>query len=231
MSNAMLHSDVSKFSVELAALTARERLLRIFEHFGSDAVVFSSSFGAFSAVLCHLVSDVAPGTSVYFLDTGFHFPETLQFRDDLLEKLNLTLRIIHPKLSKPALFALLGDTPYQTAPDRCCGINKVEPLKQILKPGSVWISGLRRGQTDHRTTLDYFYQTDGGHYKIQPILDWSSPEMYRYLRAHQLPVHPLWEKGYTSIGCAPCTAPCQAGGDERSGRWKDSSKTECGLHL
>lgn len=225
----MIHLE--ELNRELASVSAEQRLERSYEVFGKDNVVFSSSFGALSAGLCHLVSTAAPGATVYFLDTGFHFPETIAFRDALLEKLDLKLEVLKPSISQEELFRQLGDEPYKTNPDACCRINKVEPMERLMRNKLAWISGLRGGQNDFRAGLEFIIQRPDGKYKLQPILDWSQKDLYEYITRHDLPFHPLWEQGYTSIGCAPCTSLPKVLGDERSGRWAGQDKTECGLHL
>ncbi len=214
---------------KLEKLSAEERLHWGFEIFG-EGILFSSSFGALSAGLCHLVATVAPGTPVYFLETGFHFPETLVFRDELIARLPLKLEILEANYLDKEKLADMGPEPYRTNPDRCCQINKVAPFERALEGKSAWISGVRRSQNDHRAALDFLTRTENGKLKLHPILDWSTKQLYEYIQQHNLPVHPLWEKGYTSIGCGPCTHAPLDPGDERSGRWAGTGKTECGLH-
>ena len=221
--------DLDAANEALRPMDALGRLRWGFETFG-ERLVFTSSFGALSAGLCHLVSIAKPGCTVYFLETGFHFPETLLFRDALVAELGLTLKNLTPVIPKETLMAELGPKPYRRSPERCCDVNKVQPMRQLLQGVDAWISGVRSGQSAFRDGLNYLTCTLEGQYKLHPILDWTAKDLYDYLQTHHLPTHPLWEQGYPSIGCAPCTrAPLDAD-DERSGRWAGTSKSECGLH-
>jgi phosphoadenosine phosphosulfate reductase len=167
---------------------------------------------------------------VIFIDTGFHFLETLAFRDELQARLNLNVIVARPAISKSQLMAQYGEGLYRRDPDLCCYINKVEPMRRALSGFDAWISGVRRDQTAHRKHLSTLAPQRMGLLKIHPMLRWTGDEVWAYIHDHRLPYHPLFPAGYTSIGCAPCTRPVRAGEDERSGRWAGTSKAECGLH-
>lgn len=194
----------------------------------NQRVIMTSSFQTQSVPLLHLVSTHFPSTQICFLDTGFHFPQTYAFKDQL--KTEFGLQLIELRSSKSyieqrgpdGLFLYASDT------DRCCYINKVEPLEQFMQKGDRWISGVRRDQTAHRQKMDPIEWDEQGRKRIHPMLDWSSKDIYSYINAYQLPTHPLDLAGYDSIGCVPCTQPCN---QARDGRWEGSQKTECGLHL
>lgn len=223
--------EVKAFSASLAPLSAQERLAKFFERFKPEDIAFTSSFGVFSAGLIHLVSQVAPGSKVYFLDTGFHFQETLDFVQDVVSRVDLKLDVIRPATPKSQLFYSLGSEPYRSQPKRCCFINKVEPMQALLQQKKGWIAGVRRGQSDHRAAMEFVELTGDGKWKLAPILDWTKPQLYAYIEEHGLPLHPLFDKGYTSIGCAPCTQVNLNPNDERGGRWAGLPQTECGLHF
>jgi len=198
--------------------------------FGSR-VAASSSFQTQSLPLLHLISQVCPRMPVIFLDTGFHFPETLAFRDELQARLGLNLVIARPAIEKSQLIARYGEGLYRHDPDLCCYINKVEPMRRALVGFEAWISGVRRDQTNNRQTLSVLEAQPNGPLKIYPMLNWPRQQVQEYIDRYQLPPHPLLVNGYYSIGCAPCTRPVLPGADERSGRWAGANKKECGLHI
>jgi len=199
---------------------------------GDVAVV--SSFGAESAVLLHLVAQIDPATPVLFLDTGKHFPETLAYRDALVERLGLTnLQILRPD---PAKLTARDENGLRWSydPDGCCEIRKVEPLARALETFDASITGRKAFQATTRANLPRFEldKSDAqGRLKINPLIDWTAEDVTAYFAAHDLPPHPLVAEGYPSIGCSPCTSKVAPGEDPRSGRWKGWEKTECGIHV
>lgn len=220
--------DLGALNVDLEARTARERLVWAVETYG-DSLLFTSSFGPGSGVLLHLWSEVAEGLPVHFIDTGFLFDETVAYRDTLVKALGLELAVLKPALEKGRFLEKYGLTLYRDDPDRCCQINKVEPLEAALPGKRAWVSGLRRDQSKTRAETPIVLETDGP-VKVHPLADWNSKDVYQYLKLHKVPEHPLFEQGYVSVGCAPCTRPPMPGEDEREGRWAGTGKTECGLH-
>jgi phosphoadenosine phosphosulfate reductase len=194
-----------------------------------DKVAISSSFGAESACLLSLAVKVKPDIPVIFINSGFLFPETLAFRDELRERLGLRILEVGPAMGHAEFLKQFGRL-YESDPDRCCEINKVEPLKRALSGLQCWMSGVRGDQTSYRAGLPVVERKKDGLVKVSPILRWHSKQVYEYLKAQGLPLHPLWEKGYTSIGCEPCTAVPGDPSDPRSGRWKGKNKSECGIH-
>lgn len=198
----------------------------------SPRIAMTSSFGPESGTLLHMVSRVSRDVPVLFLETGYHFPETLEYRRQLAELFGLT-RVLDLKADpekKAEVVAAYDGRPYEANPDLCCQINKVEPLAGAIKQYAAWMSGIRRHQTDQRRSIRFVEEYEGGIYKISPLADFTSRDAWWYMKEHKIPPHPLWEKGYFSIGCWPCTRPVQAGDDERSGRWAGKGKTECGIH-
>ncbi len=192
-------------------------------------VVLSSSFQTQSLPLLHLVSRTCPQMPVLFIDTGFHFPETLAFRDEVVSMLGLKLVIVRPLLDRETLLARYGDDLPHRNPDLCCRLNKVEPMRRALRGMAAWISGVRRDQTSHRRTLRVLECRPDGLLRIHPMLNWTAAEVEAYRQRYHLPAHPLYERGYLSIGCRPCTKPAFVA-HPRSGRW-DGRREECGLHL
>jgi len=206
----------------------REIIAHVCDFFGDDIAV-SSSFGAESACLLSLAVGVKPGIPVIFINTGFLFPETLAFRDALVSRLKLNVQEVGPAMGHAAFLKEFGRL-YESDPDRCCEINKVEPLKRALVGLRCWMSGVRGDQTAYRTAMKFIEMKGEDFYKVSPLLGWHSKDVFAYLKAENLPMHPLWEKGYTSIGCEPCTSVPGDPGDPRSGRWQGKNKTECGIH-
>ncbi len=198
---------------------------------GNAAIV--SSFGAESAVLLHLVTQVAPDLPVLFLDTGKHFDETLAYRDLLVERLGLNLVNLTPD---PEEIAARDETGLRWSydPDGCCEIRKVRPLARALAAFDASFTGRKGFQSATRAGLPRFEidTTDaGGRLKINPLASWSPQDIAAYFGDHDLPSHPLVVDGYPSIGCAPCTSKVQPGEDPRAGRWRGWEKVECGIHI
>lgn len=195
---------------------------------GDVAVV--SSFGAESAVLLHMIATAAPATPVLFLDTGKHFPETLAYGGDLVERLGLTdLRILTPD---PATILKKDETGLRWSydPDGCCEIRKVVPLETALAGFDASITGRKGFQSSTRSGLPRF-EIDGDRLKVNPLANWTKADLDAYFEAHDLPRHPLESEGYPSIGCAPCTSKVKPGEDPRAGRWRGWDKVECGIHV
>lgn len=189
-------------------------------------LVATSSFQTQSVPLLYLIGQVCPQVPVLFLDTGYHFPETLAFRDELIARFGLTVRVIQPDAERAAA---RREALFRRDPDLCCYVHKVLPMQQALRGLDAWISGIRRDQTPERARAQVIELLPEGQVKINPLAGWTREDIWRTIHQHNLPVHPLLAQGYMSIGCAPCTVPV-FGGDERAGRWAGMGKTECGLH-
>lgn len=200
---------------------------------GAKNACVTSSFQAEDVVVLHMVREFAPDIPVLFLETGYHFPETLAYRDRIAGEWNLNLVNVLPERTveqQESEFGIL----YQTAPDRCCGMRKVEPLFRSLAPYDTWITGLRRQQSKSRANLQaeesFALPTGKVLAKLSPLAEWTTRDVWHYAGAHQIPLLPLYEQGYTSIGCAPCTSLPFDPDDPRSGRWS-GRKLECGIHI
>ena len=165
-----------------------------------------------------------------FTDTGYHFPETLIFRDELGARFGLNIQTVFAAPESKEHLSNAAEPLYMRDPGLCCRINKIWPVNQVLSGKAAWIAGVRRDQTAHRKQMQILVRRADGVIKIHPMLNWTSRELWTYFEEHDLPTHPLFPQGYMSIGCEPCTRPISAGEDERSGRWAGSDKTECGLH-
>ncbi len=210
-------------------LTPQEILrAAIAEEFLGD-IVLSSSFGADSAALLHMVAQIDPNLPVLFLDTDRHFFQTLQYRDELAATLGLT-NIVNLKADAAEAADEDGrNTLWRTHPDACCDLRKVRPLNRYMERYGAWISGRKRHQSATRTHLPVV-EWDGLHFKVNPLAAWTQGDIDAYFAQHHLPPHPLVEQGFPSIGCFTCTKPVAAGEDTRSGRWAGTEKVECGIH-
>ena len=214
-----LAREVEARSQEFESLSAEEIVawaIRLF----SPRLTLACSFQ--DCVLVDMVVSEEPTTEVLFIDTGFHFPETLQYVDVVARRYELNLRIVRAGLEADAS---------KCGTPRCCELRKVKPLNRALRGQSAWMSGLKRCDAPTRAcaptvSLDEARQL----VKVNPLARWSDEDVERYIVEHQLPVHPLRAHGYLSIGCAPTTTPVALGDDRRSGRWKGTRKVECGLH-
>ncbi len=189
----------------------------------------SSSFQTHSIPLLHLISEVDRSIPVYFLNTGFHFAETMQFRKDVSNKLGLNLIDLSSDIEKIHQKDEYGRFYFSSDTNYCCHLNKVMPMEAVLMEHDIWIAGVRADQNSHRANLDRFEEGKHNSQRYHPILDWSSKDIYEYRMKHDLPAHPLESEGYLSIGCEPCTSKFLDEG--RSGRWSGTKKDECGLHI
>lgn len=196
-------------------------------------VCVTSSFQAEDVVVLHMVRAILPRVPVLFLETGYHFPETLAYRDRIAAEWHLHLVNLAPEQSvaeQERKFGIL----YQTAPDRCCALRKVGPLFAALALYKVWVTGLRRQQSKSRANLqvEESFTLPAGITlsKLNPLAEWTTRDVWQYAEAHGIPLLPLYEQGYSSIGCAPCTSLPSDPDDPRSGRWS-GRKLECGIHI
>ncbi len=206
------------------SLTFLQRLRQLYLDFNTQEVLMTSSFGTKSVFLLHLISRIQPKQHVYFLDTGFHFPETHDYKNELVDRLGLRLIEVQPDREKHQLSKVLEL--YANQPNRCCFYNKVAPMKSLKAGHSVWLSGLMAYQTPERGHLR-IWEVKDGLLKFHPLIDIDEGEFLFHVDRYALPRHPLEVKGYGSIGCTHCTAK----GEGRSGRWQGQEKTECGLHI
>jgi phosphoadenosine phosphosulfate reductase len=182
--------------------------------------------------LLHILSQVAPDIPVYFLNTGYHFPETLSFRKEVQDLLGLNITDLYSAVPRNQQRDAAGRLLFTSDPDYCCYLNKIQPLEPILISHDVWISGVRGDQSKVRAQMKREEKAPNGVIRFHPMLGWSSKMVYDYIKENKLPKHPLEGEGYMSIGCEPCTRKIDVNAllDDRSGRWAGMNKTECGLH-
>lgn len=223
--------DPDTLNVHLAAATAEERVAWALKQFGKS-IVMTSSFGAQAAVCLHLVTSQRPDIPVILVDTGYLFPETYRYVDDLTERLHLNLQVYRAALTPAWQEARYGKLWEQGVEglDRYNQMNKVEPMRRALKElgARAWITGLRRQQSVSRQHLQVLGQQNG-RIKVHPLVDWTDRDIYLYMTRHELPYHPLWHKGYVSIGDVHTTRPLGEGMSEEDTRFF-GLKRECGLH-
>jgi phosphoadenosine phosphosulfate reductase len=231
---AFTEADAAGLNLRFAEVGTEEMLRAVLKDGVAGKVTLVSSFGADSAVLLHLASQIDPAVPVLFLETGKHFPETLAYRDTLVERLGLTGLI---NLTPDAEVLAKRDEAglrWSYDPDGCCEIRKVVPLAKALRDYDATITGRKGFQAATRAGLPRFEldKSDAaGRLKVNPLIDWDAARIAAWFAEHDLPAHPLVAEGYPSIGCAPCTSKVAPGEDPRSGRWRGWDKTECGIHV
>jgi phosphoadenosine phosphosulfate reductase len=227
--NVDLKTLVTEAARDLEDATPQEVLRWAVDTFG-DRFALSSSMG--DGVLASLAAAVSPGVDVVFLDTGYHFPETIGTRDAVAQVYDVNVRTVLPLLSVTQQDEQHGAELWRRDPDACCAMRKVEPLTRALADYDAYASGIRRDESPTRAGTPVVEWDDKrGKVKVNPIVRWTRDDVDTYIAENGILVNPLVEDGYPSIGCAPCTHRVAPGDDPRSGRWKGSQKTECGLHV
>jgi phosphoadenosine phosphosulfate reductase len=227
-SSEELREIVSHWGAELELAPAEHIIEWAAATFG-ERFCLTSSMG--DAVLADVASKVVPGVDVVFLDTGYHFVETIGTRDAVAATLNVNLITITPVQSVEEQDATYGTDLYKTDPDLCCKLRKVQPLADSLDGYDAWATGLRRAETQNRVIAPVIgWDAKRGKVKVSPLARWTDEQVERYIVENGVLVNPLLFDGYPSIGCAPCTRRVAPGDDPRSGRWAGTNKTECGIH-
>ena len=210
---------------------AAEVLHWAFESFGSR-VQMASGFGVEGMVLIDVASRINPDLKVFTIDTDFLFPETYRLIEKVEKRYGIQVERVRPRLTPEDQEEVYGPALWSINPDQCCALRKVEPLKEKLATLRAWITAIRREQTAFRATARKVeWDRKFRLIKINPIVDWTSKDVWNYVHAHNVPYNPLHDRNYPSIGCTHCTRSVQLGDDPRSGRWSGTGKTECGLHL
>ena len=195
-----------------------------------EKLTYVSSFGAESAVMLALIADVDPDLPIVFLETGMHFPQTLDYKEEITERLGLTNVIdVQPNATEQKILDPTN-TLWKSHTDACCALRKVRPLEPALKGYSAWITGRKRFHGGARLNLPVF-EHSADRFKVNPLAGWTQTDVDQFFEHRALPKHPLVAQGYPTIGCWPCTKPAADPSDIRSGRWSGQDKTECGLHI
>ncbi|MDN5203189.1 phosphoadenylyl-sulfate reductase [Fulvivirgaceae bacterium BMA10] len=190
----------------------------------------TSSFQSHSIVLLHILSRIDRSIPVYFLNTGYLFPETIQYRDQISAQLGLNTIDLHSLTPKSMQKGHDGKLFFTSDPDHCCYLNKIQPMENIMAANDIWINGVRADQSAARKAMKVEQNAPHGVVRFHPMLDWNSKMIYDYRKKYDLPDHPLDSQGYFSIGCEPCTRKMDLEMQEREARWYGMNKTECGLH-
>jgi phosphoadenosine phosphosulfate reductase len=228
-SASSLEALAREAGVALEGAPAEEIAKWATDTFGARFCVTSSMA---DAVVAHLFSRVTPGVDVVFLDTGLHFPETLKVRDTVAATMNVNVRSIRPQRTVGQQDGDFGPRLFARSPDECCFLRKVEPLERALADYDAWATGLRRDESPTRANTPVVaFDARRGKVKVNPIAAWTQADVDAYIAHWDVPVNELFGKGYSSIGCWPCTRRTQPGEDARAGRWAMFEKTECGLHV
>ena len=211
----------------------REVLAWALERSGLERIAIASAFQAEGTVVMHLATRIRPDIPILFLETGYQFAETLAFKEQLADRLGLNVVDLVGEHTVAGQAAELGPRLYERDPERCCELNKVQPMFQALRELDAWITAFRRESSPTRATAPFVqqYELEPGRWivKVNPMAAWSRPQVWAYLKEHDLPHNPLYDLGYSSIGCAPCTRVRFADEPERAGRWAGLSKWECGI--
>lgn len=211
----------------------REVLTWALERSGLERIAIASAFQAEGTCVMHMAAQIRPDVPVLFLETGFHFAETLAFRDQIAERLGVRVVDLVGEHTPESQAASFGPRLFERDPDRCCDLNKVQPMLEALRDRDAWVTAFRRDSSPTRATSPIVdrYELEPGRWmvKINPVATWTRRDTWGYLRQHDLPHNPLYDLGYASIGCAPCTRMQFPGEPERAGRWAGLSKWECGI--
>ncbi|HCD51169.1 MAG TPA: phosphoadenylyl-sulfate reductase [Balneolaceae bacterium] len=211
------------FNKALSSAHIDARIAHILNKYGSNVLV-TTSFGTTSVMLLHMISRIKPGFPIHFVDTGFLFPETHAYKDELIRRFGLN--VITHKAPYETNQRCSNSRLWETNPDKCCTLNKVEPLQRIMPKYNIWVSGLMGYQSEYRTELEII-QEKKGIFRFYPLIDWTKEQVDDYIDGFGLPRHPLEGMGFSSVGCTHCTVQ----GDSREGRWSGQNKSECGLHV
>ena len=221
--------EIEQLSEEFETKTPQEIIQWAVDTFWPQ-IALSSSFQTQSMPLLHMASQIRHDLLIFFLDTGYHFWETSTFREQIASAWHLNVLDLYRDTRWDDFARQRTRSLPIEDPNLCCFIHKVQPMQKALKDMLAWISGIRRDQTSARAAAKILELQNDGLVKINPLLNWTKADVNRYMEEHNLPAHPLFEKGYRSIGCSPCTLAIGLNVDERAGRWAGRGKIECGLH-
>lgn len=190
----------------------------------------TSSFQTHSLVMLHILSKIDSTIPVFFMNTGYHFPETVAFKDQIAEQFGINVLEVKSAVPRYMQKDAYGRLLFTSDPDHCCYINKTAPTEELLRTYDIWVNGVRADQSAVRKAMKDEQPAPFNTMRFHPMLDWSMKQIYAYIREHNLPRHPLDSKGYMSIGCEPCTRKLDPEMQEREARWYGMNKVECGLH-
>ena len=201
------------------------------EHF-HPRLTMATAFGAEGCCLIHMLAEIEPAGRVFNLDTGYQFPETLEMRERIKARYGIEVELVRPEMTVAEYEAKQGGPLYRRRPEQCCHDRKVVPLRRALFGYDAWVSAIRRDQTADRARAGVMqWDAKFDLVKVNPLLNWTRRDVWRFLAAHDVPYNPLYDRGFPSLGCWPCTRAVAAGADERAGRWAGTNRKECGLHV
>jgi phosphoadenosine phosphosulfate reductase len=225
-----ISDEWTEINARLAGATPREIIEWAVDRY-YPRLTMATAFGAEGCILLHLLAEVEPRVRVFNLDTGYQFKETLELRDRMAERYGIEVELVRPETTVPQYEAQHGGPLYVANPDQCCYDRKIVPLRRALVGYDAWITAIRAEQSLHRAAASVVGPDPKfGLMKINPLLNWTRRDVWAFIVTHRVPYNPLFDQGYASIGCWPCTRAVHAGEDERAGRWAGQAKTECGLH-
>lgn len=222
--------DLAELSNRFELASPKEILSWANQEFGHKTAL-ATGFGAEGCMLISILAEINPQARFFYLDTDLLFPETYELKRKLEQKYEIKFERKSAKLSLEKQTEIYGEKLWQTDPNLCCNLRKVEPLKEMLSGLTSWITAIRRDQSPTRANAGVVERDKKfGLIKINPLANWRKRDVWKYIITNDVPYNPLHDRGFSSIGCQPCTSPVQIGEDERSGRWRGIAKTECGLH-
>src|SRR5688572_13129801 len=226
-----LADNLSGISSSLEHETPEEILRWAVDRF-QNRITMATAFGPEGCALIAMLADIRPSVHIFNLETGYQFAETLEVRERIRAKYGINVEYVRPAESVSEMEARFGGPIYGRAPEECCRIRKVEPLKNAIAGYDAWITGIRRDQTAHRAKAGIVeWDSKFNLVKVNPLANWSRRDVWLYILENDVPYNQLHDKGYPSIGCWPCTRAVDSGEDDRSGRWPGLARIECGLHV
>jgi phosphoadenosine phosphosulfate reductase len=225
-----LLEELAQQSRRLESATPQEIIAWAVEKY-APKLTMATAFGPEGCVILHMLAEIDPSTYVFNLDTGYQFKETLELRDRIAKRYGIEVELKQPETTVQQYEAEHGGPLYGTNPDQCCFDRKVKVLRESIVGWNAWMSGIRRDQSSDRSDVPIVaWDKKFGLVKISPLANWTKNDVWKMITEHDIPYNPLHDRGYTSIGCWPCTRAVMFGEDERAGRWSGTAKTECGLH-
>ncbi len=225
------HSEIDILNQQFELENPQTILNWALNHFG-EKLTIATGFGISGIVLMHMVSQIQPQASFFYLQTDLLFPETMALKNRLATEFNITFTEVHSNLRLDQQAKQYGPSLWRNDPDLCCHLRKVDPLRRHLTDKQAWITGLRRDQSPSRAQIKKISWDAVNHLtKLAPLADWSRDQTWQYIRENNLPYNPLHDQGYPSLGCTVCTHKVKSDAAERSGRWAGQEKSECGIHI
>jgi phosphoadenosine phosphosulfate reductase len=223
--------ELDKLSLTMESWTPQQILAWSVNHYGSK-IAMATAFGAEGCALIAMLAEIPNEAYLFNLETGYQFPETLELRDRLRDRYGANVHLVKSDESVEAMEKRFGGPIYGSDPDTCCNIRKIVPLREVIVGFDAWISAIRRDQSPSRAKAPIIgWDSKFNLVKVNPLANWTKKDVWNYVIKNDVPYNALYDQGYASIGCAPCTRAVGGESDERAGRWAGLAKTECGLHV